>query len=104
MVDIPKISPIIESMELEGGYDSVEERDFFQWLNAEYARVRNDKNMSQEESSDRRNELTELHSISQPNRHPDTIPYFVERYVTRLKSGRNYYSQRPLHWTSSTVK
>ena len=89
---------------LEGGYDTVEERDFFEWRNAEYERVCAATDMTEEERGNRRQELSDLHKLSMPNRHPDTIPYVMERYVARLKSGKNYYSQRPLHWDSSTVK
>ncbi len=89
---------------LEGGYDTVEERDFFEWNNAEWERVSAATDMSEEERENRSQELADLQKLSMPHRHPDTIPYVMERYVARLKSGKSYYSQRPLHWDSSTVK
>ena len=60
--------------------------------------------MSEEERDNRLYELGELKKLSMPYRRADTIPYVMERYVARLKSGKNYYSQRPLHWDCSTVK
>lgn len=88
----------------EGGYNTVEERDFFEWRNAEYERVSAATDMSEEERDNRLYELGELKKLSMPYRRADTIPYVMERYVARLKSGKNYYSQRPLHWDCSTVK
>ncbi len=92
---------MVGSMELRIGQCS---DPLFEFINKEWERVSEDKCINEKERDERLAELAELHSISQPNRHPDTIPYFVERYVARLKSSRNYYSQRPLHWTSFTVK
>lgn len=89
---------------LEGGYNTVEERDFFEWRNAEYERVCAATDMPEEERDNRLYELGELKKLSQPYRRVDTIPYVMERYIARIKSGKNYYSQRPLHWDSSTVK
>lgn len=88
----------------EGGYNTVEERDFFEWRNAEYERVSAATDMSEEERDNRLYELGELKKLSMPYRRADTIPYVMERYVARLKSGKNYYSQRPIHWDCSTVK
>ena len=89
---------------LEGGYNTVEERDFFEWRNAEYERVCAATDMPEEERDNRLYELGELKKLSQPYRRVDTIPDVMERYIARIKSGKNYYSQRPLHWDSSTVK
>lgn len=104
MLDLCGIFAIVKGAMLEGGYNTVEERDFFEWRNAEYERVCAATDMSEEERVNRRQELADLHKLSMPHRHPDTIPYVMERYIARIKSGRNYYSQRPLHWDSSTVK
>ena len=89
---------------LEGGYNTVEERDFFEWRNAEYERVSAATYMPEEERDNRLDELSELKKLSQPYRNKGDIPYVMERYIARIKSGKSYYSQRPLHWDSSTVK
>lgn len=89
---------------LEGGYSTIEERDFFEWCNAEYERVCTASDMPEEERSNRRTELMEIKSLSQPYRNKYALPAFRESYIARLESGKNYYSQRPLHWDSSTVK
>lgn len=89
---------------LEGGYNTVEERDFFEWRNAEYERACTATDMPEEERDNRLYELGELKKLSQPYRNKGDIPYVMERYIARIKSGKNYYSQRPLHWDSSTVK
>ena len=104
MLDLGEIFATMQGTMLEGGYDTVEERDFFRWRNAEYERVCAATDMSEEERGNRRQELADLQKLSMPYRRADTIPYVMERYVARLKSGKNYYSQRPLHWDSSTVK
>ncbi len=89
---------------LEGGYSTAEERDFFEWRNAEYERVCAATDMPEEERDSRLYELGELKKLSQPYRNKDALPAFRESYIARLKSGKNYYTQRPLHWDSSTVK
>ena len=89
---------------LEGGYDTVEERDFFEWRNAEYERVCAATDMTEEERDNRLDELSELKKLSMPYRNKYALPAFRESYVARLKNGKNYYSQRPLHWDSSTVR
>ena len=101
MLDLRGIFAIMQGMEVKiGGYS----HPIFEFINKEYERVCAATDMSEEERGNRRQELSDLHKLSMPNRHPDTIPYVMERYVARLKSGKNYYSQRPLHWDSSTVK
>ena len=104
MLDLGEIFATMQGTMLEGGYDTVEERDFFRWRNAEYERVCAATDMSEEEQLNRRAELAELKKLSMPYRNKDALPAFRESYVARLKSGKNYYSQRPLHWDSSTVK
>lgn len=104
MLDSNGTFTIVKSAMLEGGYNTVEERDFFEWRNAEWERVSAATDMPEEERDNRLDELGELKKLSMPYRRADTIPYVMERYVARLKSGKNYYSQRPLHWDSSTVK
>ena len=104
MLDLGEIFATMQGTMLEGGYDTVEERDFFRWNNAEWERVSAATDMSEEEQHNRRAELMEIKSLSQPYRNKGDLPYVMERYVARLKSGKNYYSQRPLHWDSSTVK
>ena len=94
-------------MELKEGYNSLEEQEFFEWINAERVRVRADSFMSEEERSERDYELGELKTISQYPRRAEAVPTFIESYKKRLAEGRNYYDKRPLnwaHWTSSTVK
>ena len=104
MLDLGEIFTTMQGTMLEGGYDTVEERDFFEWRNAEYERVCAATDMSEEERDNRLYELGELKKLSMPYRNKSDLPYVMERYVARLKSGKNYYSQRPLHWDSSTVK
>ena len=89
---------------MEGGYNTVEERDFFEWRNAEYERVSAATDMSEEERDNRLYELGELKKLSMLYRNKYALPAFRESYVARLKSGKNYCSQRPLHWDCSTVK
>ena len=89
---------------LEGGYSTAEERDFFEWRTAEYERVCAASDRLEEERDSRLYELGELKKLSQPYRNKDALPAFRESYIARLKSGKNYYTQRPLHWDSSTVK
>ena len=94
-------------MELKEGYNSLEEQEFFEWINAERVRVRADSFMSEEERSERGYELGELKAISQYPRRAEFVPTFIDSYKKRLAEGRNYYDKRPLnwnHWTSSTVK
>ena len=104
MLDLGGTFAIMQGTMLEGGYDTVEERDFFEWRNAEYERVCAATDMTEEEQLNRRAELAELKKLSMPYRNKSDLPYVMESYVARLKSGKNYYSQRPLHWDSSTVK
>ena len=94
-------------MALKEGYNSLEEQEFFEWINAERVRVRADSFMSEEERSERGYELGELKAISQYPRRAEFVPTFIDSYKKRLAEGRNYYDKRPLnwaHWTSSTVK
>lgn len=104
MLDSDGTFTIVKSAMLEGGYNTVEERDFFRWRNAEWERVSAATDMPEEERDNRLDELSELKKLSQPYRNKDALPAFRESYIARIKSGRNYYSQRPLHWDSSTVK
>ena len=101
MVDFRGICPMVGSMAFEIGQCS---NPIFEFIISERRRVKENATMSEIERNERLNELTELKKLSQPNRNVDAIPYFKASYLARLKSGRNYYSQRPLHWTSSTVK
>ena len=101
------MSDVIGTMELKEGYNSLEEQEFFEWINAERVRVRADSFMSEEERSERDYELGELKVISQYPRRAEDVPYAVESYKKRFEEGKNYYDKRPLnwtHWTSSTVK
>lgn len=104
MLDLGEIFATMQGTMLEGGYNTVEERDFFEWRNAEYERVCAATDMSEEERDNRLYELGELKKLSMLYRNKSDLPYVMERYVARLKSGKNYYSQRPLHWDSSTVR
>ena len=101
MLDLGEIFTIVKSMEVKiGGYS----HPIFEFIQRERERVSAATDMSEEEQHNRRAELAELKKLSQPYRNKDALPAFRESYVARLKSGKNYYSQRPLHWDSSTVK
>lgn len=60
MLDLGEIFATMQGTMLEGGYDTVEERDFFRWNNAEWERVSAATDMSEEEQHNRRAELAEL--------------------------------------------
>ena len=83
-----------------GGYS----HPIFEFIHKEWERVCAAKDMPEEEQHNRMAELMEIKSLSQPYRNKGDLPYVMERYVARLKSGKNYYSQRPLHWDPSAVK
>lgn len=101
MLDLGGTFAIMQGMEVKiGGYS----HPIFEFIQRERERVSAATDMSEEERDNRLYELGELKKLSMPYRRADTIPYVMERYVARLKSGKNYYSQRPLHWDSSTVK
>ena len=101
MLDLGEIFTIVKSVEVKIGQYS---HPIFEFIHKEWERVSAATDMSEEERDNRLYELGELKKLSMPYRRADTIPYVMERYVARLKSGKNYYSQRPLHWDSSTVK
>ena len=101
MLDLGGTFAIMQGMEVKiGGYS----HPIFEFIQRERERVSAATDMSEEERGNRRQELADLQKLSMPYRRADTIPYVMERYVARLKNGKNYYSQRPLHWDSSTVK
>lgn len=101
MLDLGEIFATMQGVEVKiGGYS----HPIFEFIHKEWERVSAATDMSEEERGNRRQELADLQKLSMPYRRADTIPYVMERYVARLKSGKNYYSQRPLHWDSSTVK
>ncbi len=101
MLDLGEIFATMQSVEVKIGQYS---HPIFEFIHKEWERVSAATDMSEEERGNRRQELADLQKLSMPYRRADTIPYVMERYVARLKSGKNYYSQRPLHWDSSTVK
>lgn len=101
MLDLGEIFTIVKSVEVKIGQYS---HPIFEFIHKEWERVSAATDMSEEEQHNRRAELMEIKSLSQPYRNKGDLPYVMERYVARLKSGKNYYSQRPLHWDSSTVK
>ena len=101
MLDLGGTFAIMQGMKVKiGGYS----HPIFEFIQRERERVSAATDMSEEERGNRRQELADLQKLSMPYRRADTIPYVMERYVARLKSGKNYYSQRPLHWDSSTVR
>lgn len=101
MLDLGEIFATMQGVEVKiGGYS----HPIFEFIQRERERVSAATDMSEEERGNRRQELADLQKLSMPYRRADTIPYVMERYVARLKSGKNYYSQRPLHWDSSTVR
>ncbi len=101
MLDLCGTFTIVKGVEVKIGQYSY---PIFEFIHKEYERVCAATDMSEEEQHNRRAELMEIKSLSQPYRNKYALPAFRESYVARLKSGRNYYSQRPLHWDSSTVK
>ena len=101
MLDLRGVFTIVKSVEVKIGQYS---HPIFEFIHKEWERVSAATDMSEEEQHNRRAELAELKKLSQPYRNKDALPAFRESYVARLKSGKNYYSQRPLHWDSSTVK
>ncbi len=101
MLDLRGIFTIVKSVEVKIGQYS---HPIFEFIHKEWERVSAATDMSEEEQHNRRAELAELKKLSQPYRNKDALPAFRESYVARLKNGKNYYSQRPLHWDSSTVK
>lgn len=101
MLDLGEIFATMQSVEVKIGQYS---HPIFEFIHKEWERVSAATDMSEEEQHNRRAELMEIKSLSQPYRNKDALPAFRESYVARLKSGKNYYSQRPLHWDSSTVK
>lgn len=101
MLDLGEIFATMQGVEVKIGQYS---HPIFEFIHKEWERVSAATDMSEEERDNRLYELGELKKLSMPYRRADTIPYVMERYVARLKSGKNYYSQRPLHWDSSTVK
>lgn len=101
MLDLRGIFTIVKSVEVKIGQYS---HPIFEFIHKEWERVSAATDMSEEEQHNRRAELAELKKLSQPYRNKDALPAFRESYVARLKSGKNYYSQRPLHWDSSTVR
>ncbi len=101
MLDLRGIFTIVKSVEVKIGQYS---HPIFEFIHKEWERVSAATDMSEEEQHNRRAELMEIKSLSQPYRNKGDLPYVMERYVARLKSGKNYYSQRPLHWDSSTVR
>ena len=101
MLDLGEIFATMQGVEVKiGGYS----HPIFEFIQRERERVSAATDMSEEERGNRRQELADLQKLSMPYRRADTIPYVMERYVARLKSGKNYYSQRSLHWDSSTVR
>ena len=101
MLDLGETFAIMQGMEVKiGGYS----HPIFEFIHKERERVSAATDMSEEERDNRLDELSELKKLSQPYRNKDALPAFRESYVARLKNGKNYYSQRPLHWDSSTVK
>lgn len=101
MLDLGEIFATMQSVEVKIGQYS---HPIFEFIHKEWERVSAATDMSEEEQHNRRAELMEIKSLSQPYRNKGDLPYVMERYVARLKSGKNYYSQRPLHWDFSTVK
>lgn len=101
MLDLEEIFATMQSVEVKIGQYS---HPIFEFIHKEWERVSAATDMSEEEQHNRRAELMEIKSLSQPYRNKGDLPYVMERYVARLKSGKNYYSQRPLHWDSSTVR
>lgn len=101
MLDLRGIFATMQGVEVKIGQYS---HPIFEFIHKERERVSAATDMSEEERDNRLYELGELKKLSMPYRRADTIPYVMERYVARLKSGKNYYSQRPLHWDSSTVR
>ena len=101
MFDLGEIFATMQGVEVKIGQYS---HPIFEFIHKERERVSAATDMSEEEQHNRRAELMEIKSLSQPYRNKGDLPYVMERYVARLKSGKNYYSQRPLHWDSSTVK
>ena len=76
MLDLGEIFATMQGTMLEGGYDTVEERDFFRWRNAEYERVCAATDMSEEEQLNRRAELAELKKLSMPYRNKSDLSLF----------------------------
>lgn len=101
MLDLGEIFATMQGVEVKIGQYS---HPIFEFIHKEWERVCAATDMTEEEQLNRRAELAELKKLSQPYRNKDAFPAFRESYVARLKSGKNYYSQRPLHWDSSTVK
>ena len=101
MLDLGEIFATMQGVEVKIGQYS---HPIFEFIHKEWERVSAATDMSEEEQLNRRAELAELKKLSMPYRNKSDLPYVMERYVARLKSGKNYYSQRPLHWDSSTVK
>lgn len=101
MLDLGGTFAIMQSVEVKIGQYS---HPIFEFIHKEWERVSAATDMPEEEQHNRRAELMEIKSFSQPYRNKGDLPYVMERYVARLKSGKNYYSQRPLHWDSSTVR
>ena len=101
MLDLGEIFATMQGVEVKiGGYS----HPIFEFIQRERERVSAATDMSEEERGNRRQELADLQKLSMPYRNKSDLPYVMERYVARLKSGKNYYSQRPLHWDSSTVR
>ena len=101
MLDLGEIFATMQGVEVKIGQYS---HPIFEFIHKEWERVSAATDMSEEERDNRLDELSELKKLSQPYRNKDALPAFRESYVARLKSGKNYYSQRPLHWDSSTVR
>lgn len=101
MLDLGGIFATMQGVEVKIGQFS---HPIFEFIHKEWERVSAATDMPEEEQHNRRAELMEIKSLSQPYRNKGDLPYVMERYVARLKSGKNYYSQRPLHWDSSTVR
>ena len=90
-------------MALKEGYNSLEEQEFFEWINAEYACVKSNSLLDEKEKDERLSELNQLRMLSQPSRYSD---YMHQNFLNRIKAGKSFYNKLPLvhHKTSSTVK
>lgn len=97
------LSDGVGTMELKEGYNSLEEQEFFEWINAEHNRIESNFSLSENERDERFRELHQLSMLSQPSRYSD---YMHQNFLNRIKSGKSFYNKLPLvhHKTSSTVK
>ena len=104
MVDFRGICPMVGSMKLMNGYKTLEEQEFFEWHHSEWDKMLS-ADISEEERRARAQELGDIFTLSTLQRERAGVAEHVgARYLKRIQDGRNYYSVKPFHWTSSTVK